>query len=45
VLRVLIQRSGEPMSKQEIMDRVFSDDQDVHPEAVEVMVAVDKHLD
>ncbi len=38
VLRVLIQRSGEPMSKQEIMDRVFSDDQDVHPEAVEVMV-------
>ena len=38
VLRTLIQRSGEPMSKQEILDRVFSDEQDVHPEAVEVLV-------
>lgn len=38
VLRVLIQRSGEPMSKQQIIDRVFSDDEDVHPEAVEVFV-------
>ena len=38
VLRALIQRSGEPMSKQEILDRVFSDDDDVHPEAVEVLV-------
>lgn len=38
VLRVLIQHSGEPMSKQQILDRVFSDDQDVHPEAVEVFV-------
>lgn len=38
VLRALIQHSGEPLSKQEIVDRVFSDEQDVHPEAVEVMV-------
>jgi two-component system response regulator TctD len=38
VLRALIQRSGEPLSKQEILDRVFSDEQDVHPEAVEVLV-------
>ncbi len=38
VLRTLIQRSGEPLSKQEILDRVFSDEQDVHPEAVEVLV-------
>ncbi|MEO7941349.1 MAG: response regulator [Burkholderiaceae bacterium] len=38
VLRTLIQRSGEPMTKQEILDRVFSDEQDVHPEAVEVLV-------
>ncbi len=38
VLRTLIQRSGEPMSKQEILDRVFSDEQDVHPEAIEVLV-------
>lgn len=38
VLQVLIQHSGEPMSKQQIIDRVFPDDQDVHPEAVEVLV-------
>jgi len=37
-LRALIQRSGEPMSKKEILDRVFSDEQDVNPEAVEVLV-------
>lgn len=38
VLRALVQRSGEPMSKQEIIDRVFSDEQDVHPDVVEVLV-------
>ncbi len=38
VLLVLIQHSGEPMSKQQILSRVFSDDQDVNPEAVEVLV-------
>ncbi len=38
VLQVLIQHSGEPMSKQQILERVFSDEQDVHPEAVEVLV-------
>ncbi|MCZ2496147.1 response regulator [Xylophilus sp. Kf1] len=38
VLRVLIQRSGEPCSKQQILDRVFSDEQDVSPEAVEVLI-------
>ena len=38
VLRVLIQRSGEPLSKTDILERVFSDDADVHPEAVEVLV-------
>jgi two-component system, OmpR family, response regulator TctD len=38
VLRVLISRSGEPLSKQEILDRVFSDEQDVQPDAVEVLV-------
>lgn len=37
-LRALVQRSGEPLSKQEILDRVFSDEQDVSPEAVEVLV-------
>ena len=38
VLLVLTQRSGEPLSKQQILDRVFADDEDVHPEAVEVFV-------
>lgn len=38
VLEVLIQHSGEPMSKRQIIDRVFSDDIDVHPEAIEVLV-------
>lgn len=37
-LLTLIQHSGEPLSKQEILDRVFSDEQDVHPEAIEVLV-------
>jgi two-component system, OmpR family, response regulator TctD len=37
-LRALIQRSGEPLSKQEILDRVFSDEQDISPEAIEVLV-------
>lgn len=38
VLRALIQRSGEPVSKQEILERVFSDEEDVHPEVIEVLV-------
>lgn len=38
VLRALVQRSGEPLSKQEIIERVFSDEQDVHPDVVEVLV-------
>lgn len=38
VLRTLIQHSGEPLSKQEILERLFSDEQDVRPEAVEVIV-------
>ena len=37
-LLALIQHSGEPLSKQAILDRVFSDEQDVHPEAIEVLV-------
>lgn len=37
-LRVFIQRSGEPVSKQQILDRVFPDDKDVNQEAVEVLV-------
>jgi two-component system response regulator TctD len=38
VLRALIQRSGEPLSKREILERVFSDEQDVQPEVIEVLV-------
>jgi len=38
VLRALIQRSGEPLSKHQILDRVFSDDEDVQVDAVEVLV-------
>ena len=37
-LRALIQHSGEAMSKQEIVERVFSDEQDVSPDAIEVLV-------
>lgn len=38
VLRALIQRSGEPLSKRDILERVFSDERDVLPEAIEVLV-------
>ncbi len=38
VLRALIQHSGQPLSKREILERVFSDEADVHPEAIEVMI-------
>lgn len=38
VLRTLIQRSGEPLSKLEITERVFSDQEDVSPEAIEVLI-------
>lgn len=38
VLRTLIQRSGEPLSKLEISERVFSDQEEVNPEAIEVLV-------
>ena len=38
VLRVLIQHVGEPLSKSEILDRVVSDERDINPEAIEVLV-------
>ncbi|PWF22192.1 response regulator [Corticimicrobacter populi] len=38
VLRALIQRSGEPVKKQQILERVFSDDSDVNLEAIEVLI-------
>jgi len=38
VLRALIQRSGEPLSKREILERVFPDEADVAPEVIEVLI-------
>lgn len=38
VMRALIQHSGEPLSKRELVERVFSDESDVSPEAIEVLV-------
>lgn len=38
VLLVLLQHAGEPMSKQQILERIVSDEKDIHPEAVEVIV-------
>lgn len=38
MLRALVQHSGEPMSKRDLIERVFADETDVQPEAVEVLV-------
>jgi len=38
ILRTLIQRSGEPLSKQHILDRVLPGDTDVNVEAIEVAI-------
>lgn len=38
LLRSLVQHSGEPMSKRDLLERVFEGEADVQPEAVEVMV-------
>jgi two-component system response regulator TctD len=38
VLRVLLEHAGEPMTKQQILERVVSDEKDIQPEAVEVIV-------
>ncbi|APW43014.1 response regulator [Rhodoferax saidenbachensis] len=38
LLKALIQRSGEPLSRQQVMDRVFSDEEDVQPSVMDVLV-------
>jgi two-component system, OmpR family, response regulator TctD len=38
MLKVLIQRSGEPVSRQHIMDRIFKDDEDIQSSAVDVLM-------
>lgn len=46
VLRVLLEHHGQPLTKQQILDRVFAGDSDVQPEAIEVFVhRLRKHLD
>lgn len=38
LLQCLLQHSGEPMSRQQVVDRVFSEDDDILPSAVDVLV-------
>lgn len=38
LLDALILRAGEPLSRQHVMERVFSDDEDVLPSAIDVLV-------
>jgi two-component system, OmpR family, response regulator TctD len=38
LLQALLQRSGEPLTRQQIVDRVFADEDDVLPSAVDVLV-------
>lgn len=38
LLRALVQHSGQPMSKRDLVERVFADEAEVLPEAIEVLV-------
>lgn len=38
LLQNLVQRAGDPLSRQQVIERVFSDDDDVLPTAVDVLV-------
>lgn len=38
LLSALVLRSGEPMSRQQVMDRIFSDDDDVQTSAIDVLL-------
>lgn len=38
LLRALIARSGEPMSRRQLLERVFGDDEDVQPAALDVLM-------
>lgn len=37
-LKVLMQKAGEPVTKQHILERISPDDADINPEAVEVLI-------
>ena len=38
LLKALIMRSGEPLSRQQVMDRIFSDESDVQPSAIDMLL-------
>lgn len=38
LLKALVQRSGEPLSRQQAMDRVFGDDEDVQTTVIDVLL-------
>ena len=38
LLKALIQRSGEPLSRQQVMDRIFCDEEDVQSSVVDVLL-------
>jgi two-component system response regulator TctD len=38
LLRALITRSGEPMSRQQLLERVFRDEEDVQPPALDTLM-------
>ena len=38
LLKALVQRSGEPLTRQQAMDRVFGDDEDVQPSVIDVLL-------
>jgi two-component system, OmpR family, response regulator TctD len=38
LLKLLVQRSGEPLSRQQILDRIFKDEEDVQSSAIDVLM-------
>jgi two-component system response regulator TctD len=38
LLKLLVQRSGEPLSRQQVFDRLFKDDEDVQASAIDVLM-------
>jgi two-component system response regulator TctD len=38
LLKLLVQRSGEPLSRQQIFDRLFTDEEDVQSSAIDVLM-------
>jgi len=38
LLKLLLQKSGEPISRQQILDRIFKDDEDVQSSVIDVLM-------